>query len=141
MNTQQVTITLPETIYQRVKKQSQLMQRSVADELVAVVTSSLPKEESLPSDIEQELSELDLFTDEELWRAAQMTAPVDKTGRMQVLVEKQQLEGLTESEKQEADVLSHYFNRVMLVRAKAAVLLKERGHEVDQLLSPRSANT
>jgi hypothetical protein len=135
MNSQQITITLPEPIYQRVKRQSQLMQRSIVDELVAAVTSSLPEQETLPPDIEQELSELDLFTDEELWRAARMTVPADKTGRMQVLVEKQQLEGLTDSEKQETAVLSHFFNRVMLVRAKAAVLLKERDHDVDQLLN------
>ena len=138
MNSQQVTITLPETIYQRLKRQSQLMQRSVADELVAVVTASLPEQETLPTDIEQALSALDLFTDEELRRAARLTAPADKTERMQVLVEKQQLEGLTESEKQEAAVLSHFFNRVMLVRAKAAVL-KERGHDVDQFLNSRSS--
>ena len=111
------------------------MQRSVADELAAAVTASLPEQETLPPDIEQELSELDLFTDEELWRAARMTAPADKTERMQVLVEKQQLEGLIDTEKQETAVLSHFFNRVMLVRAKAAVLLKERGHDVDQLLN------
>jgi hypothetical protein len=135
MNSQQVTITLPEIIYERVKRRSQQMQRSVADELAAVVAAFLPEQESLPPDIEQELSELDLFTNEELWRAARMTAPADKSERMQVLVEKQQLEGLTDSEKQEAAVLSHFFNRVMLVRAKAAVLLKERGHDVDQLLN------
>jgi hypothetical protein len=135
MNSQQVTITLPETIYERVKRRSQQTQRSVADELAAVVAASLPEEESLPPDIEQEMSELDLFTTEELWRAARMTAPANKTERMQVLVEKQQLEGLTDSEKQEATLLSHFFNRVMLIRAKAAVLLKERGHDIDQLLN------
>jgi tRNA(Met) C34 N-acetyltransferase TmcA len=140
MNSQQVTITLPETLYERVKRRSQQTQRSVADELTAVVAASLPEEESLPPDIEQELSELDLFTTEELWRAARMTAPVGKTERMQVLVEKQQLEGLTDSEKQEAALLSHFFNRVMLIRAKAAVLLKERGHDVDQLLNIPSAD-
>ena len=133
MNSQQVTITLPQTVYQRVKRQSRLMQRSVADELVAVVASSMPEQETLPSDIEQELSALDLFTDEELWRAARLTAPASKAERMQLLVEKQQLEGLTDSEKQETVVLSHFFNRVMLVRAKAAVLLKKRGYDIDQL--------
>lgn len=75
MARQRITITLPEIIYQRVKKQSQLMQRSVADELVAVVTASLPEQEQLPADLEQELAQLDLFTDEELWQAARLTAP------------------------------------------------------------------
>ena len=53
------------------------MQRSVADELAAVVAASLPEQESLPADIEQELSQLELFTEEELWRAARKTAPAD----------------------------------------------------------------
>ena len=135
MNLQRVTIILPEPIYQRVKRRSQQMQRSVAEELAAVVAASLPEQESLPADIEQELLQLELFTEEELWRAARMTAPADKSERMRVLVEKQQLEGLTDLEKQELALLSHFFNRVMLVRAKAAVLLKECGHDVDQLLN------
>jgi hypothetical protein len=94
------------------------------------------QQEALPPDIEQELLAMVLFSDEELWRAARMTAPADKVERMQLLVEKQQLEGLTEAEKQEAFFLSHFFTRVMLVRGKAAVLLKERGHDIDHLLNP-----
>jgi hypothetical protein len=140
MNVHPVTITLSDTVYQRVKRQSQRMQRSVADEVVAVVAAAVPEQEGLPTDIEQELSALDLFTDEELWRAARLTAPADKTERMQTLVEKQQFEGLTDLEKQEATVLSHFFNRIMLVRAKAAVLLKERGHDINQLLNPEPIN-
>lgn len=68
-------------------------------------------------------------------------SPLDKTGRMQLLVEKQQLEGLTEAEREEAAILSHFFNRVMLVRAKAAVLLKERGYNIDELQTSSSSST
>lgn len=53
---------------------------------------------------------------------------------MQELVEKQQLEGLTEAEKQETQLLSHFFNRVMLVKGKAAVLLQERGYDIKSLV-------
>ena len=100
-----------------------------------MVTAALPEQEQLPADLETELSQLEQFSDEELWRAARMTAPAEKTDRMQLLVEKQQLEGLTVGEKEEAALLSQFFNRIMLVRAKAAVLLKMRGHDVDQLIS------
>jgi len=123
MTVQAITITLPEEIYRQVKQQSQQMQRTVAEEVTAAVMTTA-QQNQLPADLEAELAQLDLFTDEELWRAAKLTASKDKTDRMQVLVEKQQLEGLTEIEKQESELLSHYFNRVMLVRAKAAVLLK-----------------
>ncbi|MBP8002405.1 MAG: hypothetical protein KA314_26215 [Chloroflexi bacterium] len=40
MNVHPVTITLSDSVYQRVKRQSQRMQRSVADEVVAVVAAA-----------------------------------------------------------------------------------------------------
>ncbi len=135
MSLQEITISLPEKIYRQMQKQSQESKRSVADEVTAVVAASVPEQAQLPVDLEEELQQLDLFTDDELWRAAQVTAPDDKTTRMQELVDKQQLEGLTDAEKAEAALLSNYFNRVMLVRAKAAVLLQARGKDIDQLLS------
>ena len=135
MNAQKVVITLPDKIYEWVKKKSQLTQRTVADEVAAVIISSVPEQEVIPLDIDQELSTLDLFSDNELIDAAQLTAPESKTDRIQELLEKQQLEGLTEVEKQETELLSHFFNRIMLVRAKAAVLLKERGYNLNETLS------
>ena len=122
MSLQQITISLPEKIYRQIQQHSQQMQRSVADEVAAVVTASLPEQ-----------AQLSPFMDDELWQAARNTVPADKAARMQELVEKQQLEGLTEAEKAEAELLSHFFNRVMLVRAKAAALLQERGYDVDSL--------
>jgi hypothetical protein len=42
---------------------------------------------------------------------------------------------LSKQEEQEIEQLSRYFNRVMLVRAKVAALLKERGYRVDELVA------
>ena len=135
MEHQQITITLPESIYRQMEKLSQAKRRSVAEEVVAVVSAALPEETGqLPADLATELNDLEQLGDADLWRAAQMTAPGEKTDRMQLLVEKQQLEGLTAAEKEEAELLSHFFNRIMLVRAKAAVLLQARGHDISQLI-------
>lgn len=131
MSGQPITITLPDDVYQQVQKQSEQKQRSIAEEVVAVITASFPPQETLPDDIESELRQLELLSDDELWQAAEFRAPDEKAARMQELVEKQQLEGLTTAEREEAALLSHFFNRVMLVRAKAAVLLQERGHCFD----------
>lgn len=133
MSLQQITISLPQKIYRQVQKQSQQMRRSVADEVTAVITASLPEQENLPAKLKEEMAQLTLFTDAELWQAARMTAPPEKTARMQELLDKQQLEGLTEGEKAEAERLARFFDRVMLARAKAAVLLQERGYDIDQL--------
>ena len=138
MNMRQVTITLPDEIYQKVNKQSQIMEHSVADELAAVVISYVQEQDRLPSDIQQQLNALKLFTDQELWQTARMTAPPGKEERLQELIDKQELGKLSDSEKQEIDDISDLFSRIMLVRAEAAVLLKERGYDVDQLLVPNA---
>lgn len=135
MSYQQITISLPDRLYRQVEKLSQARQRSISEEVVAAVSAALPESDQLPADLETELAHLDQLNDEDLWRAARMTAPNEKTQRMQWLLDKQQLEGLTTNEREEAALLSHFFNRIMLVRAKAAVLLKARGNQIDSLLN------
>jgi hypothetical protein len=130
---QTITISLPEGVYERIKRQSQQNRRTVGDEVVAAVLETLPNDEQLPGDIEQELAQLDTLTVEDLWAAARLTAPPDKEGQMQALLDRQDMEGLTPSEQQEARLLAHFFNRIMLIRAKAAVLLQERGQDIDVL--------
>lgn len=134
MSLHTIQINLPDPVFRRIKKRSEMMRRSVADEVVAVVTDTFTSE-GLPQDIEQELSQLDLFSDDELLAAAKISASDENNERMQVLLEKQGREGLSQQEAQEAAHLSHFFNRVMLVRAKAAALLKERGCDVDALFA------
>jgi len=103
------------------------MQRSVAEQLVAVV---IDYSQTLDNDIEWELAQLELLTDQELRQAAQLSVSREQSDSMQELVEKQQREGLSVSESQQAQQLSHFFNRVMLIRAKAAFLLKKRGYDM-----------
>ncbi len=99
-----------------------------------MLASTLPQEEHLSSDIEEELDALELFSNEELQQATQITVPEKYSERLQVLLDKQQRDGLTTSEKETAEQLVHYHNRVMLVRAKAAALLNQRGYNVSSLL-------
>ena len=133
MSLHTIQIELPEKVFRRIKKRTELTQRSVADEVASVVADSFVGEEKLSEDIEQELAQLDLFTDDELWAAAKISSSDAHAERMQVLLEMQGREGLSRQEEQESEQLSRYFNRVMLVRAKAASLLKERGYSVDEL--------
>ena len=52
---------------------------------------------------------------------------------MQALVLKRQGVRLTAVEERELKRLTHLADRAMLVRAQAAVLLKERGHNIESL--------
>ncbi len=135
MTIQTLTIDLPESVYKQVQLQSRHSQRTVAEEVVAVVISALPIDEKIASDIAEELDALEFLSDEELWNAARAQVAQESSDRLQLLLEKQQREGLTRVEQVAAQRVSHYHDRVMLVRAKAAVLLKRRGHDISKLLS------
>jgi len=131
-----VTVRLPDVLYRKIEQRARRMQRSVEDELVAVVAEALPALEELPADISDELDQLTFLSDEELWEVARTALPPEDSERMQALLLKRQREGLTPEEQQEAERLLHHYDRIMLVRARAAVLLKERGHDISTLYDP-----
>lgn len=85
---------------------------------------------------DNQLEQLSVLDDTQLRQVAEQRVPAEQSERMQVLVERQQREGLLSDEAAEALRLQRYAQRTMRLRAEAAVLLKRRGHKVDSLLSP-----
>ena len=133
MTLQTVAVHLPEMLYRQVARRAQQMRRSVEDELVEVVSTAMPTMEALPSDIVDDLEQLTYLTDAEMWEAARTTLPRQNSERMQALVLKRQGVRLSAVEERELKRLTHLADRAMLVRAQAAVLLKERGHNIESL--------
>ena len=130
MSLQQLTINLPEPLYNRLKQRAAQTQRSVEAELVDVVALALPVADALPTDLAEAISQLALLNDSDLWRAARSTLPAEAAERLEALHLKRQREGLAEQEEDEVASLTRQYERVMLVRAHAAQLLKQRGYDV-----------
>ena len=131
-----IRITLPQELYQQVRQSATQSKRSIEDEIIAVVEYAFAKDENweqISSDIDSALQQLAYLDDQELWQAARQVAPVELSNQMQELVFKQQAQGLSDSEQQEARQLQHYAHKLMLVRAEAALLLKKRDHDITSL--------
>lgn len=135
MSTQSVTICLPEPLYQLLKRRAEQAQRAVEDELLDVVTAAVPLEDELPPELTEAISPLSLLDDEGLWRAARTRWPEEAAEELEGLHFKRQREGLSALEAEKAAALLRQYERVMLVRAHAAGLLKQRGHDVSSLLT------
>ncbi|MCP4655479.1 MAG: hypothetical protein GY856_08685, partial [bacterium] len=75
-----------------------------------------------------------LLDDTALWRAARSTLAPEKQEQLETLNFKQQREGLTRSEREIHATLLHAYDQAVLIRARAAELLVERGHDVAELL-------
>ncbi len=95
--------------------------------------SVINEEDSLSPDTAAELSQLDYLTDDDLWQAAQTQLTPEEIELMQTLSTQQQIAELTIEEKETATRLSERYQWTMLVRAKAAALLKQRGYDISAL--------
>lgn len=136
MNAQPVIVHLPPYIYHRLKNQAQVMQHTVDEELTEMLINAWHDDPNLDDNLEYALAQLDLLNDDDLLYAAQSSLSHYQTAQMQTLLDKQQRQGLSESEGKIAQHFSDLFNRTMLIRAKALALLQERGHDIKSLLQP-----
>lgn len=90
--------------------------------------------DGLPPDLVEPLAALALMPDDELWRSARSRLSPEEAGQLEALHHKRGREGLTPEEEQSVAALLRRYERLMLVRAQAAALLKQRGHDVTELL-------
>lgn len=135
MSNQTITIDLPQQLYQQATERATRAHLSVEDELITTVAAAYSREE-IPSATRTALAQLEFLDNAELWRAAQLQVLPEVHERMEILLEKRQIAGLTVAEKAESEQLVQHTEYVMLVRAKAAALLRSRGHDVTELVQP-----
>jgi plasmid stability protein len=136
MSVHPVTLSLPKSIYNRLRKRAEKSRRSVEMELLDMVASAMPASEELPDLLAAVIAELDLLDDDALWRAARTRMDADQSAQMETLHIKRQREGLSAAEEHTLSGLMLRYERSMLVRSRAAALLKTRGHDVSSLLHP-----
>ena len=127
MNTQEVTLPLPEALYLRLKQTAQATRQSLTDVLLHTVqVGSPPSWEDSPAAFQADLAALDRLDDEALWRTARSRRT--DTGRMEELLEKNANDQLTQAERAELTQLRTEADGLMLRKAHAAALLRWRGH-------------
>lgn len=132
MTLQTVTLELPKPLYQRLWQKSQRQQRTVVEELYRLTDAEL--DESISDGIDQQLLLLKMLPDDALWSTARVTVDQAKQRRMHELFDKRNRFGdLSELESAELQSIIDLGSHVTLIRAEAAVLLKERGYDILEL--------
>jgi plasmid stability protein len=134
MTVQAVTVNLPGPLYEQLARRASRSQRTIEAELLQAVTTSLPEEpDELPADMAEAIAALHLLDDDALWRAARTSLPPEKAANLEKLHIRRQAEGLSASETEDLTARMKEYTRIMLVRSRAAALLKQRGHDVSEL--------
>lgn len=134
MTAQAVTVNLPGPLYERLARRATRTHRTVEAELVDAVAAVLDEPSELPVDMAEAVSALHLLEDADLWRAARQSLAAERAAEIEELHQKRQSEGLSASETETLATLMKEYTRTMLVRARSAALLKQRGHDVSSLL-------
>lgn len=135
MAVRSLTLSLPGSLYERLIRRAERMHRPVEVELLEAVATGMAVDEDLPAELAQAVSALHLLDDVALWRAAQSPLPSEVATRIEDLHLKRQFEGLSPNETQVLATLMRRYEQTMLVRAQATLLLKQRGHNVSQLVA------
>lgn len=130
-----MSVQVPDSLYARLKERAAQAHHTVEDEVLSVLATAVPREDALPPDVAEAVEALEFLDDASLWRAASSRLSSHAGKRLESLNEKGQRERLTDEEEQDRARLVRQYERAMLVRAQAALLLKQRGHDVASLLS------
>jgi hypothetical protein len=84
----------------------------------------------ITKDIRSGLAQMAYLNDAALWQAARATTTPEQRTRLEALHVQKQQAGLSAEEEAEEQALLSLYDETLLVRAQAAVLLKQRGYDV-----------
>lgn len=130
MNHQMVQLDLPEELYERVRQIAENSQRpleTVLIESLALMFGDLP-DEALP------VEQFDSLADAQLWAVVYRQFAPDKDNRLHELTAMGKNRALSTNEQAELESLISQYDRYVLLRSKALLVLKQRGYDVERRL-------
>ncbi|MEW5987017.1 MAG: hypothetical protein AB1791_10325 [Chloroflexota bacterium] len=130
MTAEVVTLKLPRRVYEQIQQAAAKAQRPVNDVLVEAVTAVAPVAGVASRELRMSLAQMAYMNDAALWQAARSTVAPDQQQRLEALHHEQQRRPLTPKEQAEEQGLLALYRETILVRAQAAVLLKQRGYDI-----------
>ncbi|MCI0693199.1 hypothetical protein L0337_14490 [candidate division KSB1 bacterium] len=116
---------------------AEAIQRPLAELLVRALKASLPPLEGLSPFLVAELVDLEKLDDKALRHVMLSQVPASRQRKLNLLLDKNKSGKLSESERAELAALQNDADRLMLRKARAAVLLRFRGQRLPTLAELR----
>jgi len=132
-----ITLNLPENFYDPIKRMAEAMAQPIESVLLKALQSSLPPLDGLPNDIIQELTQLEILDNDALRQLLVKTVPKKQQQELEELLHKNKLQKLNQIEEKRLADLQNIVNKIMLQKARAAVLLRFRGQRLPTLAELR----
>ncbi len=133
---QTITINLSDTLYEQLKRASELSRQPTEAIVIQSLTHTLPALlEEIPPQYQPDVYPLLQMSDADLQREANCSFPPERWAEYEALLEEKKARPLTPREKTRLDTLRREANVLMFRRGYAAVLLKRRGHRLPTLVA------
>ena len=128
-----ITLDLPDKFYEPLQRIALATRQPLETVLLTALQASLPALDGLPEDLAAELDRLETLDDANLRRILLQTVSADQQQELETLLQRNQAGHLTEAERQRLAAIQEALNRIMLQKARAAVLLRFRGKRLPTL--------
>lgn len=125
---QVVTLNLPDSFFQPLERTARATRQPIEKLLLDALQNSLPPLDGLPLEFIENLTSLESLEDAELQRVMRETVPLKIQKEISAL-----LNNRSKSTADKLAVLQKQADLVMLCKARAAVLLRFRGHRLPTL--------
>ncbi|MBC8100303.1 MAG: hypothetical protein H7Y11_12730 [Armatimonadetes bacterium] len=130
--TTQIVLTIPEDISTRARQIAQTTEQPVEQVLLAHLKTLATPMPELPLAEQAELEALQQLSDDALWTIAREQMPDDVQARAHDLMNKNTRRTITEAEHAELTQYVERGDQLMLRKAEAASILRERGYAFRQ---------
>jgi len=128
-----ITLHLPESFVQPLERTMRATNQPLEQLLLTALQTALPPLEGLSPEFVADLEALELLDDDQLRHVLTETVATQTQQEISSLLQKQASESLAEAEQARLSALQKQADLVMLRKARAAVLLRFRGHRLPTL--------
>jgi plasmid stability protein len=125
-----VTLTLPEAVYDELLQRARYHQRKLEDEATLTLIAAVGADSGLSADLAAAIDALATLDVPGLWRVSLSQPTVEDTVLLDTFLDKRRRHGTTPDEDLLLAELVDRHDRVMVLRAEAVALLKQRGVDV-----------
>lgn len=125
-----VTLTIPQYLYDRARRLAEKKSLPVEEMLVEQLERTLIDLPTLPPDEQAELDALTHLSNDALWTIAREQMDMERQERMKILMEHNNMGTISSDEHTELAKLVDQGQRLMLRKGKALALLTEHGYHI-----------
>jgi len=134
---QTITLDLPDQFYEPIKRIAQTMAQPIESVLLKFLQTSLPSLDGLPAEQITQLTQLETWGNSALKQLLLKTVPKEQQQELESLLYKNKSNSLSNQEQKRLAILQDAVNKIMLQKARAAVLLRFRGQRLPTLAELR----